>query len=92
MMVKKQYCAVKTNGECIKFVTGLTLGLYKIRHNLTDLAIVYQNSDTDFPCSIYTGFDSWNGKDHGAFELYRADARINRTPKDCANFILANCK
>lgn len=92
MMTKKLYCAVKKNGECIKFKTGLTFGLYKVRHNLTDLAIVYQNADKEYPCSIYTGFDTWNGEDNGIFEQYKADARVNRTPKQCANLILSHCE
>ena len=92
MMIKKQYCAVKTNGECIKFETGLTLGRYQMRHNLNDLAVVYVNADKEYPCSIYTGFDTWNGKDNGIFEQYKADARVNRTPKQCANLILSLCE
>lgn len=92
MMTKKLYCAVKQNGECIKFETGLTFGLYEKRHNLNDLAVVYGNAGTDRPYSIYTGFETWNGKDHGIFEEYVADARINRTPKKCVKLILSKCK
>ena len=88
MKMKRNYVAVTTNGECIKFETGLGLNIYSKRKNI-ELAVVY--SAGKYPCGISTKFQTWNGKDHGIFNPYIPDARINRTPEDCIKEILNNC-
>lgn len=78
------HCGVEMDGTCVVFRWGLSLSIYAHRRNIK-FAVLYYNINN--PVAISTGVDLWNGKDHGIFEPYLADARIKRTPEMCVDLI-----